>query len=57
MKTLMLITLTNGYAYAFEYPTARACGDALLQVPAIVAQLGYELDAALCQPAKQEGDA
>lgn len=49
--TLMLITFTNGMAFAFEYPTARACGDALLDLPAIVQQLGYELDAALCRPA------
>lgn len=51
MPTIMLITFTNGMTFAFEYPTSRACGDALLGLPAIVQQLGYELDAALCQPA------
>lgn len=46
--TVMLITLSSGEQYALGYNNRSACGDALLRVDEVAAQIGVEIEMAAC---------
>lgn len=46
--TVMLIALSSGEQYALGYDSQRACGEALLQVDEVAAQIGVEIEMAAC---------
>lgn len=46
--TVMIVALTTGEEFALGFSSQQDCGDALMMIPEIEADLGVTVDAATC---------